>query len=177
MLANAGLTVDDARWVSQGLAGRLPGLVAGQLDGVSLHPEDVYLAQEELPDVNLMSVLADEMPNYVFNMYGASDDYIARDRAAPGRRHGRHDRGQPGHVPGEGQGHPDHHEGDREAAGRGGIRLGRADQELRLGGQCRLRPARAEWTIDNNVALGDIPPETKPSYEQLVDELRSPTTP
>jgi ABC-type nitrate/sulfonate/bicarbonate transport system substrate-binding protein len=39
-----GLTVDDAQFVSQGTAGRLPGFIAGQIDGVALHPEDLYIA-------------------------------------------------------------------------------------------------------------------------------------
>src|SRR5579862_5819185 len=45
LLKSAGLAVDDARFISQGTEGRLPGLLAGQLDGVLLHPEDVYLAE------------------------------------------------------------------------------------------------------------------------------------
>ena len=32
---------DDAQFISQGTAGRLPGFIAGQIEGVLLHPEDV----------------------------------------------------------------------------------------------------------------------------------------
>lgn len=81
VLKTAGLTVDDAQFIASATAGRLPGLVAGQIDGVALHPEDVYLAKKQKPTLNLLVQLADLMPNYMFNAYGASLDWIARDRA------------------------------------------------------------------------------------------------
>src|SRR2546430_9581116 len=81
VLKSAGLAVDDAQFVSAAMAGRLPGLVAGQVDGVALHPEDVYLAKQQKPSLNLLLQLADLMPNYQFNSYGAATDWIARDRA------------------------------------------------------------------------------------------------
>jgi ABC-type nitrate/sulfonate/bicarbonate transport system substrate-binding protein len=81
VLKTAGLTVDDAHFIASATAGRLPGLVSGQIDGVALHPEDVYLAKKQKPTLNLLVQLADLMPNYMFNAYGASLDWIARDRA------------------------------------------------------------------------------------------------
>jgi ABC-type nitrate/sulfonate/bicarbonate transport system substrate-binding protein len=80
VLKTANLTVDDAQFISAATAGRLPGLVAGQIDGVALHPEDVFLAKKQKPSLNLLAQLADLMPNYQFNSYGASLDWIARDR-------------------------------------------------------------------------------------------------
>jgi NitT/TauT family transport system substrate-binding protein len=80
VLRTAGLTVDDAQFISAATAGRLPGLLAGQIDGVALHPEDVYLAKKQKPALNALVQLADLMPNYMFNAYGASLDWIARDR-------------------------------------------------------------------------------------------------
>ena len=81
VLKTAGLTVDDAQFIPAATAGRLPGLIAGQIDGVALHPEDVYLAKKQKPTLNLLVQLAELMPNYMFNAYGASLDWIARDRA------------------------------------------------------------------------------------------------
>ena len=43
VLRLAGLTTDDAQFISQGTAGRLPGFVAGQIDAVALHPEDLHV--------------------------------------------------------------------------------------------------------------------------------------
>jgi ABC-type nitrate/sulfonate/bicarbonate transport system substrate-binding protein len=79
VLKTANLTVDDVQFISQGTAGRLPGLVSGQLDGVALHPEDVYLAQKQKPGVHVLISLADLVPLYYFNAYGVSDDFLARD--------------------------------------------------------------------------------------------------
>ena len=81
VLKTAGLDVDDAQFISSATAGRLPGLIAGQIDGVALHPEDVYLAKKQKPTLNLLVQLAELMPNYMFNAYGASLDWIGRDRA------------------------------------------------------------------------------------------------
>lgn len=81
VLRTAGLTVDDAQFIAAATAGRLPGLLAGQIDAVALHPEDVYLAKKQKPALNALVQLADLMPNYMFNAYGASLDWIARDRA------------------------------------------------------------------------------------------------
>src|SRR5713226_8376189 len=78
VLKTVGLTVDDAQFVASATAGRLPGLVAGLVDGVALHPEDVYLAKKQKPALNVLLQLAELMPNYMFNAYGASLDWIAR---------------------------------------------------------------------------------------------------
>src|SRR5438445_909161 len=81
ILRTAGLTVDDAQFISAATAGRLPRLVAGQIDRVALHPEDVFLAKKAKPTLNLLVQLVELMPDYMFNAYGASLDWIARDRA------------------------------------------------------------------------------------------------
>jgi ABC-type nitrate/sulfonate/bicarbonate transport system substrate-binding protein len=80
VLKSAGLGVEDAQFVSAPTAGRLPGLVAGQVDAVALHPEDVYLAKKQKPSLNVLLQLADLLPNYMFNAYGASLEWIGRDR-------------------------------------------------------------------------------------------------
>jgi NitT/TauT family transport system substrate-binding protein len=81
VLKSAGLTVNDAQFVSAATAARLPGLVSGQIDGVALHPEDVYLAQKEKPGLHVLVYLSDLLPHYFFNAYGASIAWISRDHA------------------------------------------------------------------------------------------------
>ncbi len=81
VLKSAGLTVDDAQFISSATAARLPGLIAGQIDAVALHPEDVYLAQMRKPGLHVLVQLADLLPEYMFNAYGASTDWIGRDHA------------------------------------------------------------------------------------------------
>lgn len=80
ILKSAGLTVNDARFISQGTEGRLPGLLAGQLDGVLLHPEDVFIAEQKKPGAHALVSLTTQLPNLSFNTYGAAEVMITRDR-------------------------------------------------------------------------------------------------
>jgi NitT/TauT family transport system substrate-binding protein len=80
VLKSAGLAVEDAQFIPSPTAGRLPGLVANQIDGVALHPEDVFLAKQQKPTLNPLVQLVNLMPDYMFNAYGASTEWIARDR-------------------------------------------------------------------------------------------------
>lgn len=80
VLKSAGLAEADAQFIPSATAGRLPGLVAGQIDGVALHPEDVFIARKQKDSLHPLVQLVDLMPLYMFNAYGASLDWIARDR-------------------------------------------------------------------------------------------------
>ena len=80
VLKSAGLTENDAQFIPSPTAGRLPGLIANQIDAVALHPEDVYMAKQQKPTLNNLVQLVELMPNYMFNAYGASVEWIARDR-------------------------------------------------------------------------------------------------
>jgi NitT/TauT family transport system substrate-binding protein len=79
VLKSAKLGVDDAMFVAQDTAGRLPGFIAGQVDGVVLHPEDTYLAQQQKPGAHVLVQLSTLMPDFAFNAFGASEDFIAKD--------------------------------------------------------------------------------------------------
>ena len=81
VLKSAKLDVGDAQFIPSPTAGRLPGLIAGQIDGVALHPEDVFLAQQQKSTLHPLVQLVELMPLYMFNAYGASTEWIARDRA------------------------------------------------------------------------------------------------
>jgi ABC-type nitrate/sulfonate/bicarbonate transport system substrate-binding protein len=168
LLTEGGLTLDDAKFVSQGLAGRLPGLLTGQLDGAALHPEDVYLALKK-PGLHVLTVLANQLPNYVFNQYGAAESFIARDR--------------PLLI-------------DAMAAMIETNRLIYSDKEKVLPSMIRATEksreeveyawseltrncvwavnvgfdkARTEWSIKNSVEVGDIPAARNLTFEELVD--------
>lgn len=80
VLNTAGLKVDDVQFIAGGTAARLPGLLTGQIDGVALHPEDVYLAQQKNPKLHVLVQLVKLLPDYYFNAYGASTEWIAKDR-------------------------------------------------------------------------------------------------
>lgn len=81
VLLSGGLTVDDVQFIAGATAGRVPGLLSGQIDGVALHPEDVYLAQQKNPKVHVLVQLSDLLPDYFYNAYGAQIDWIKRDHA------------------------------------------------------------------------------------------------
>ena len=170
LLHDAGLTVDDAQFVSQGLAGRLPGLVAGQLDGVSLHPEDVFLAAQQKPGAHVLVVLAQAMPDYVFNIYGASDDFIKNDRdllvdavaaMIEANRAIYRDKDKVIPIMVEASEKP------KEAVEFAWTELTKnCIWSVNIG----LDRKRTEWTIANSVELGDIPKDRNLTYEQLVDQ-------
>jgi ABC-type nitrate/sulfonate/bicarbonate transport system substrate-binding protein len=78
ILKTVGLTPDDVQFIAGDTAGRLPGLIAGQVDGVVLHPEDTFLALQQKPGAHVLIPLAKLLPDFAFNAYGASDDLIAK---------------------------------------------------------------------------------------------------
>jgi ABC-type nitrate/sulfonate/bicarbonate transport system substrate-binding protein len=169
VLKTAGLTVDDVQFISQGTAGRLPGLVSGQLDGVALHPEDVYLAQQQKPGVHVLVTIADLLPLYYFNAYGASDDFIAsqhdlaRDTVAALIQANRSiyqekDKVIPVMVEAT--------EKPREAVDYAYDQLTKSCIWSVNTGFVR---ERTEWSIQNSVDNGDIQPDKKPTYEQVVN--------
>lgn len=80
VLKSGGLKVEDVQFISAATSARLPGLITGQIDGVALHPEDVYLAQQKKPGLHPLVQLSDLLPHYFFNAYGASLAWIERDR-------------------------------------------------------------------------------------------------
>jgi ABC-type nitrate/sulfonate/bicarbonate transport system substrate-binding protein len=169
VLKTAGLTVDDAQFIASATAGRLPGLVAGQIDGVALHPEDVYLAKKQKPTLNLLVQLVDLMPNYMFNAYGAANDWIARDRALlrdtaaamiEANRTAYRDKAKVLPIIAKATEKP------TEAVDYALDVLTKNCVWSINGG---FDPKRTEWSIDNSVENGDIPKDKKPKVEQVAN--------
>jgi NitT/TauT family transport system substrate-binding protein len=167
VLKSGGLTVDDAQFVSSAMAGRLPGLVAGQVDGVALHPEDVFLAKQQKPSLNLLVQLAELMPNYQFNTYGAATDWIARDRALlrdtiagmiEANRTIYRERAKVVPIIMKATEKP------KEAVEYAiDVEIKNCVWSVNSG----FDPKRTAWTIDNSVENGDIEKEKKPTVEQV----------
>jgi NitT/TauT family transport system substrate-binding protein len=169
VLRSAGLDVSDAQFVSAAMAGRLPGLIAGQVDGVSLHPEDVYLAQKQKPGLNPLVRLAELMPLYMFNAYGASVDWIARDRALlrdtaaamiEANRTMYQDKAKVIPIIVEATQKP------QEAVE---YAVDYLTKNCIWSVNEGFDPKRTQWTIDNSVSVGDIEADKKPSVEQVAD--------
>ena len=169
VLKTAGLTVDDAQFIASATAGRLPGLIAGQIDAVALHPEDVYLAKKQKPTLNLLVQLVELMPNYMFNAYGASLDWIGRDRALlrdaaaamiEANRTMYTDRAKV--VPSIEKATDKPKEAVEYA-----IDVLTKNCVWSINGG--LNPKRTQWSIDNSAENGDIDKDKKPSPEQVAN--------
>ncbi len=170
VLKSAGLTVDDAQFISSAIAGRLPGLVAGQIDGVALHPEDVFLAKKQKPTLNLLVAARRPDAELQFNSYGASIEWIARDRALLRDTVAAMIEANRVDLSRQGQGGADHLQGDREAEGGGRIRASTCETKNCVWSvNTGFDPARTQWTIDNSVENGDIAKDKKPTVEQVAN--------
>jgi ABC-type nitrate/sulfonate/bicarbonate transport system substrate-binding protein len=169
MLRRANLTEDDATFISQGTAGRLPGLLTGQLDAVFLHPEDVYLAQKQKPGLHVLAYLSDILPQQMFNAYGAQEAWLQRDRELirdtiasmiEANRAAYTDRAKVLPVIVKATEKP------KEAVE---YSLDVLTKNCVLSVNEGIERARTEWTMQRNVDIGDLKPEQKLSFEQIAD--------
>jgi len=169
VLRAAGLTVDDAQFIASPTAGRLPGLVAGQIDAVALHPEDEFLAKKQKPALNVLVRLVELMPNYMFNAYGASTEWIARDRALlrdtiaamiEANRAIYRDKDKVVPIIVEATQKP------KEAVE---YALDVETKNCIWSVNDGFTPQRTQWSIDNSVANGDIEEAKKPAVEQVAN--------
>jgi len=169
VLKSAGLTEQDAQFIPSPTAGRLPGLIANQIDGVALHPEDVFLAKKQKPTLNALVNLAELMPNYMFNAYGASLEWIARDRALlrdavaamiEANRAIYRDRAKAVPIIVEATQKP-------KDAVEYAIELETKNCVWSV--NTGFDAKRTLWTIDNSVSNGDIAADKKPSVEQVAN--------
>ena len=169
VLKTAGLSVDDAQFVSSATAGRLPGLIAGQVNGVALHPEDVYLAQKEKPGLHVLVDLAKLMPKYFFNAYGAAESILAKDRALVRAvataliETNRVIYNQKEKVI------PIMIEATKKAPEAVSFSYDYLVKNCVWSVNTGFSKERTEWSIDNGVENGDIQADKKPTYDQVVD--------
>ena len=168
VLKTAGLTVNDVQFISAATAGRLPGLVSGQLDGVALHPEDVYLAEKQKPGLHTLVKLSELLPLYFFNAYGVSDDFLARDRSLvrdavaamiEANRTIYQDKATVIPIMVQATEKP------QDAVE---FAYDQLVQQCVWSVNTGFNQQKTEWSIDNSVANGDIAPDKKPTFEQVV---------
>jgi NitT/TauT family transport system substrate-binding protein len=169
VLKSAGLAVEDAQFIPSPTAGRLPGLVANQIDAVALHPEDVFLAKQQKPTLNPMVQLVDLMPNYMFNAYGASTEWIARDRPLlrdtvaamiEANRTIYRDKAKVVPIITAATQKP------KDAVE---FAIDTETKSCVWSVNTGFNPVRTEWSIDNSISNGDIEAAKKPSVEQVAN--------
>src|SRR5712692_6047080 len=144
VLKTAGLTVDDAQFISSATAGRLPGLIAGQVNGVALHPEDVYLAQKEKPGLHVLVDLSKLMPKYFFNAYGAV--YKQKEKVIPVMV-----------------------EATKKPQDAVSFAYDYLVKNCVWSVNTGFSRERTEWSIQNGIENGDIQADKRPTYDQVVD--------
>src|SRR5262244_2588290 len=169
VLKTAGLTVDDAQFIPAATAGRLPGLIAGQIDGVALHPEDVYLAQKQKPTLNALVQLAELMPNYMFNAYGASTDWIARDRALLRDTAAAMIEANRAMFRDKAKVVPIIEKATDKPSDAVEYAIDVLTKNCVWSVNTGLDPKRVQWTIENSAENGDIDKEKKPTVEQVAN--------
>jgi NitT/TauT family transport system substrate-binding protein len=169
VLRSAGLKIEDAQFISQGTAGRLPGFVAGQIEGVALHPEDVYLVQKQKPGAHVLTMVTDLMPLFAFNHYGAADTMIAKDHdlvrdtiaaMIEANRAIYRDRDKVVPIIMEATQKP------KDAIE---YAIDVLTKNCILSVNEGFVRERTEWTHQNSINNGDIPPEKKLAFDQIVD--------
>lgn len=169
VLKTAGLKVEDVQFVAQGTAGRLPGLVSGQINGVALHPEDIFLAQKQKPGVRILAQLSDLMPKYFFNAYGAAEGMIGRDRAlvrdtvsalieANRAIYTQKEKVMPIMIG-----------ATKKSSEAVSFAYDYLTKNCVWSVNTGFSRDRTEWSINNGIQNGDIQADKKPSYEQVVD--------
>ncbi|MGH7817708.1 MAG: ABC transporter substrate-binding protein [Candidatus Binatia bacterium] len=169
VLKTAGLKVEDVQFISQATAGRLPGLLAGQLNGVALHPEDVYLAQKEKPGLHVLVDLSKLMPKYFFNAYGAAESMLAKDRAmirdvaislieANRAIYNQKEKVIPIMI-----------EATKKPQEAVSFSYDYLVKNCVWSVNTGFSRERTEWSIDNGIENGDIQADKKPTYDQVVD--------
>jgi ABC-type nitrate/sulfonate/bicarbonate transport system substrate-binding protein len=169
ILRSAGLSPEDAQFISQGTAGRLPGFVAGQIEGVALHPEDVYLVQQKKPGAHVLTMLSDLLPHYAFNHYGAADAMIAKDRdllvdtiaamiEANRAIYREHDKVVPIII-----------EATQKPKDAVEYAIGVLTKNCILSVNEGFVRERTEWTHQHNIDVGDLEADKKLTFEQIAD--------
>jgi ABC-type nitrate/sulfonate/bicarbonate transport system substrate-binding protein len=169
VLRTAGLGVEDAQFIASATAGRLPGLVAGQIDGVALHPEDVFLARRQKPTLNLLVQLVELMPNYQFNSYGASVAWIEKDRALLRDTAAAMIEANRAAYTDKAKVLPIIVKATEKPADAVGYAIDILTQNCIWSVNGGFDAARSQWTIDNSVENGDIPKDRKPKVDQVVN--------
>ena len=169
VLKTAGLKVEDVQFVSQATAGRLPGLVAGQIHAVALHPEDIFLAQKQKPGVRVLVDLSQLLPKYFFNAYGAADGMIAKDRAlvrdvvaslieANRAIYTQKEKVIPPIV-----------EATKKSPEAVNFAYDYLTKNCVWSVNTGFSKERTEWSIENAIENGDLQADKRPSYDQVVE--------
>src|SRR5262249_60642452 len=77
VLASCGLTPKDVQYVPVSTKGRVPGLLANQIDTAILHVDQAIVAKKKKPDLNILVNLWEPLPKWLYAAYIAPEKEIA----------------------------------------------------------------------------------------------------
>ncbi len=169
VLATAGMTPDDVRYVTVTTAGRVPALVANQIDAAILHADQYYNAIQRNPNFTVVSRLWEVLPKWWYSGYAVTDQKIQQNRPmlvdfeTAIIRAGRfmyQNRDRTIEVGVQQTNEP------RDA-------VERAYDDLAAGGIWAVNDGMPrdmiEYTLDKQVELGMLQANRRPTYDQIVD--------
>ncbi|HEV8635726.1 MAG TPA: ABC transporter substrate-binding protein [Chloroflexota bacterium] len=169
LLATKGLKPSDVQYVNITTAGRVPGLVSGQIDASVLHIDQYYNATKQKPDLVALAKMWEIAPDWWYSAYVASDQQIKENRDAligfltATTKAGRSMYKDKAKTVEIGVKHTKQPEDV----------VARAYDDLAKGGIWTVNDGMPEksvlYTIDKQVEIGTIKPEQKPSLDKLID--------
>ena len=169
VLASCGLLPKDVEYVTVSTAGRIPGLLAGQIDTAIVHPDQAIAGQKARPSLHILAKMADIYPDFWFTGLVANEKTLATKRDLLVRAVRAMIRANRFFYQNK----------DRtlEIA----AKQSRFDRETlsqaydflagnKLMAQNAGLPRRAiEFTVNKMVEYGNLPAESRPTYEKAVD--------
>jgi NitT/TauT family transport system substrate-binding protein len=168
-LAKAGLKPTDAQFISTSTAGRVPALVTGQVDTGVLHVEQAARAIKRKPTLHNILNFWEAFPDALYQAFVVGDELLKKDpdvvtafikATIKATRFMYRNRSATLDAAAEITGY------QREE-------LEPAFDQLIKGRVWSVNdglPKRmVEFNVENQVRVGNIPPDRKPTYEQLVD--------
>jgi len=169
VLATCGLTPKDVQYVPVSTKGRVPGLLANQIDTAILHVDQAIVAKKKKPELNILVNLWEPLPKWLYAAYIAPEKEIKENRQlyidimtalVKANRFIYNNKAKTVEIAVK------HTQQDAEAVAQTYDILANAGAWPVNDG---LPRDMVEWTINRQVELGTIKSQEKPTYEKLVD--------
>jgi ABC-type nitrate/sulfonate/bicarbonate transport system substrate-binding protein len=169
VLASCGLTPKDVQYVNVSTKGRVPGLLANQIDTAILHVDQALVAKKKKPDLNILVNLWEPLPKWLYAAYIAPEKEIASNRQlyidimtalVKANRFIYKDKAKTVEIAMK------YTQQDADIVGQTYDILANVGAWPVNEG---LPKDMVEWTINRQVELGTIKAEEKPSYDKLID--------
>jgi len=169
VLASCGLTPKDVQYVPVSTKGRVPGLLANQIDTAILHVDQAIVAKKKKPELNILVNLWEPLPKWLYAAYIAPEKEIAANRQlyidlmaalVKANRFIYNNKAKTVEIATK------YTQQDPDAVAQTYDILANAGAWPVNDG---LPKDMVEWTINKQVELGSIKAEDKPSYEKLID--------